>query len=93
MGAHTYVHTYKVTLWSSNVFGVVSFPDHSHLQSSITCSMQIWKGKSWEIWSHAVMSEGIDTWGVVCVGTGVRFYNTSFESNSTAKSYNETFQV
>ena len=29
-------------------------PTRSHLQYLITCSMQIWRRKAWEIWSHAV---------------------------------------
>ena len=29
------------------------FPGCSHLQSLVTCSMQIWKGEAWEIWPHA----------------------------------------
>ena len=33
------------------VFLIASFPDHSHLQYFISCSMQIWRGKAWKIWS------------------------------------------
>ena len=42
-------------------------PRPFHLQSLITCSVQIRKGKAWEIWSCVVTSgrERIDTWGVV----------------------------
>ena len=29
---------------------------HSHLQYLIACSIQTWRGKAWDIWSHAVMS-------------------------------------
>ena len=29
---------------------VASFPGHSHLQSLISCSVQVWRGKAWEIW-------------------------------------------
>jgi len=41
----------------------------SHLQYVITCSMQIQKGKAWEIWSHVVMSgrQRVDTRGVVII--------------------------
>ena len=28
---------------------VTSFPGHSHLQSLVSCSVQVWKGKAWEI--------------------------------------------
>jgi len=44
---------------------VASFPGRSHLQYLIAYSMQIWRGKAWEIWSHAVTSgrQMVDTWG------------------------------
>ena len=35
---------------------LASFPGCSHLQYLIASSMQIQRGKTWEIWSHAVMS-------------------------------------
>ena len=35
---------------------VASFPGCSHLQNLIACSMQIRRGKTWEIWSRAVTS-------------------------------------
>ena len=62
------------------------------VQSLIICSTQIWRGKASEISSHVVMSsrQRVDVQGLVCVWVQV---NTSFVSNSTAKSYNDTFQV
>ena len=44
-----------------------SFPGHSHLQYLIDYSMQIRRGKAWEIWSRAVMSgrQMVDTQGAV----------------------------
>jgi len=40
-------------------------PGLLHLQSLITCSMQQWRVKPWEIWSCAVMlgRQRVDTWG------------------------------
>ena len=35
---------------------LASFPGCSHLQNLITCSMQIRRGKAWEIWSRAFTS-------------------------------------
>jgi len=37
-------------------FPLASFPGHFHLQYLIAYSMQIWRRKAWEIWSHAVTS-------------------------------------
>ena len=44
-----------------------SFPGHSYLQYLITCSMQIQRGKAWEIWLHGVSSgrRRVDTRGEV----------------------------
>jgi len=44
---------------------LASFPGRSHLQYLIAYSMQIRRGKAWEIWSRAVMSgrQKVDTWG------------------------------
>ena len=35
---------------------LASFPGYSHLQYLIACSMQIRRGKAWEIWSRVVPS-------------------------------------
>jgi len=44
---------------------VASFPGRSHLRYFFTSSMQIWRGKAWEIWSRAVTqgSQWVDTQG------------------------------
>jgi len=44
---------------------IASFPGRSHLQYLIAYSIQIWRGKAWEIWSSAVTSGRhiVDTWG------------------------------
>ena len=35
----------------------------SHLQSLIACSMQIWRGKAWGIWSRVISGrQRVDTW-------------------------------
>jgi len=46
---------------------VASFPGRSHFQYLITYSMQIRRGKAWEIWSRAVTSgrQKVDTRGAV----------------------------
>ena len=46
---------------------VASFPGRSHLQYLIAYSMQIRRGKAWEIWSRAVTSgrQMVDTRGAV----------------------------
>ena len=43
------------------------FPGRSQLQYLITCSMQLWRGKTWEIWSRADTSsrQRVDTQGAV----------------------------
>ena len=41
--------------WRSSI-PVASFPGCFNLQSLIACSMQLWRGKAWEIWSCAVTS-------------------------------------
>ena len=48
---------------------VASFPGRSHLKYLIAYSMQIRRGKAWEIWSCAVMSgrQKVDTRGAVPV--------------------------
>ena len=50
-----------------NHTAVALFPGHSHLQSLIACSMQIWQGKAGEMWSRVVPSgrQMVDTQGVV----------------------------
>ena len=71
---HATVHTFRLFLWGtrsvpSALSGcrvhIPSFPDHSHLQSLITCSMQI---RRTEIWSCAVTSArhtgGGDQWRI-----------------------------
>ena len=40
---------------------VALFPGHSHLQWLILCSMQIQRGKAWEIWLHTVTVDGVYT--------------------------------
>ena len=54
---------------------LASFPGRSHLQYLIAYSMQIRRGKAWEIWSHAVMSgrQTADTRGVVPDSSNSRF--------------------
>jgi len=44
-------------------------PGRSHLQYLIAYSMQIRRGKAWEIWSRLVTSgrQKVDTWGAVPV--------------------------
>ena len=57
---------------------VASFPGRSHLQYLIACSMQIWRGKAWEIWSRAVTSgrQMVDTRRAMPDSS-----NSRFESN------------
>jgi len=52
-----------------------SLSGHSHLQYLIAYSMQIWRGKAWEIWSRAVMSgrRMVDTRGAVPDNINSRF--------------------
>ena len=56
---------------------LASFPGYSHLQYLIACSMQIRRGKAWEIWSRVVPSgrqvQRVDTWGVVLNGNNSHF--------------------
>jgi len=51
----------------TSTFCIASFPGHSHLQYLIAYSMQIQRGKAWEIRSRAVTSgrQMVDTWGAV----------------------------
>ena len=46
---------------------LASFPGRSHLQYLIAYSMQIRRGKAWEIWSRVVTwsRQKVDTWGAV----------------------------
>jgi len=41
-----------------------TFPGHAHLQYLIACSMKVWMGKAWDIWSCMVTSDRqrVDTW-------------------------------
>jgi len=54
---------------------LASFPGHSHLQYLIAYSMQIRRGKAWEISSRAVMSgrQKVDTRGTVPDSSNCRF--------------------
>ena len=65
----TRCHTMTCRLKSTfpNSSNIASFQGHCHLQCLITCSTQIWRGKVWEIWSHAVTScrQRVHTGGVV----------------------------
>ena len=57
---------YKASEFScDSYFSYTLIPGNSHLQSLITYSIQVWKGKASEIWSRAVMScrHRVDTWG------------------------------
>jgi len=58
-----------LVLWKglSTISYISLISGHSHLQCLITCSMQIWRGKAWEICSHVVMSsrQRVDTWRMV----------------------------
>ena len=51
------------------------FPGRSHLQYLIAYSMQIRRGKAWEIWSRAVMSgrQMVDIRGAVPDSSNSRF--------------------
>ena len=57
--------TASIVTCEQGIDNLASFPGHSHLQYLIACSMQIWRGKAWEIWSHAMTSgrQRVDTWG------------------------------
>ena len=49
-----------VSLWTSgpqDYLLLALFPGPSHLQYLITWSMQTWRGKAWEIWSHEHLSK------------------------------------
>ena len=52
-------------IWK-HITGLASFPGRSHLQYLIAYSMQIRRGKAWEIWSCVVMSgkQRVDTWAM-----------------------------
>ena len=54
---------------------LASFPGRSHLQYLIAYSMQIWRGKAWEIWSCAITSgrQMVDTRGAVPDSSNSRF--------------------
>jgi len=54
---------------------LASFPGHSYLQYLIAYSMQIWRGKAWEIWSCEVTSgrQMVDTRGAVPDSNNSRF--------------------
>ena len=57
----------NVKVGGDNVLAVAPIPGCSHLQYFIACSMQMWRGKAWEIWSCVVMSgrRRVDTSGAV----------------------------
>ena len=52
---------------SSSSHLIASFPGCSHLQYSIACSMQIWRGRPGDLVTRVVTSgrQRVDTWGVV----------------------------
>ena len=67
------------------MYTLASFPSHSHCQYLIACSMQIWWGKAWEIWSRVVTSgrQRVDTQGG---GVAVIIFTVQYATESWGRS-------